>query len=84
MEPKTFREVLLSWGNTWIWDHLTIIGGDRWVYKSIKDGTLVAVTDSSYMRELSEYVFGSLHPGMQQRPRTNLWRIHGDYGGSKR
>ncbi len=31
MEPKTFREVLLLWGNTWIWDHLSIAGGDRWV-----------------------------------------------------
>jgi hypothetical protein len=51
-EPKTFREVLLLWGNTWIWDHLTIVGGDRWVYESIKDETLVAVTDGSYMREL--------------------------------
>ncbi len=50
-KPKTFR-VLLSWRNTWIWDHLTIVGGDRWVNKSIKDGTVVAVTDGSYMREL--------------------------------
>ncbi len=50
--PSTFREVLMYWGNTWLWDHLTITGGEFWIYQSIANGTLVAVTDGLYMREL--------------------------------
>jgi hypothetical protein len=50
--PSTFREVLMSWGNTWLWDHLTITGGEFWIYQSITNGTLVAVTDGSFMQEL--------------------------------
>jgi hypothetical protein len=50
--PLTFREVLMSWGNSWLWDHLTITGGEFWMYQSITNGMLVAVTDGSYMQEL--------------------------------
>jgi hypothetical protein len=31
---------------------VSITGGDTWVEESIADGTLVAVTDGSYIREL--------------------------------
>ncbi len=50
--PSTFREVLMSWGNTWLWENLTITGGESWIHLSIADGMLVAVTDGSYTREL--------------------------------
>jgi hypothetical protein len=50
--PSTFLKVLQSWGNTWLWDHMSVSGGTTWLDKSILEGTLVAVTDGSYIREL--------------------------------
>jgi len=51
-QPSTFLEVLESWGNTWLWEHVTVTGGTEWIHLSIHDGSLVAVTDGSYIREL--------------------------------
>jgi hypothetical protein len=50
--PLTFLKVLQSWGNTWLWEHMSVSGGTAWVDKSILEGTLVDVTDGSYIREL--------------------------------
>jgi hypothetical protein len=50
--PKSFLEVLQSWGNTWLWEHLQVTGGVSWLHDSIVDGSMVAVTDGSYIREL--------------------------------
>jgi hypothetical protein len=25
--PQTFLEVLETWGNTWLWEHMTVTGG---------------------------------------------------------
>jgi hypothetical protein len=44
-------EVLYSWGNTWLWDNISMAGGCDWLHKAIKDGSLIAVTDGSYIRE---------------------------------
>jgi hypothetical protein len=50
--PRTFLEVLHSWGNTWLWANLSISGGADWIQDAVSEGTLVAVTDGSYIREL--------------------------------
>jgi hypothetical protein len=50
--PSLFLEVLQSWGNIWLWEHMSVSGGVAWLDKSISKGTLVAVTDGSYIREL--------------------------------
>jgi hypothetical protein len=50
--PSMFVEVLHSWGNTWLWEHMSVYGGVIWLEQSISDGTLVAVMDWSYIREL--------------------------------
>ena len=50
--PRTFIEVLKSWGNTWLWNDLTVSGGVNWIGQAIANGTLVAVTNGSYIREL--------------------------------
>jgi hypothetical protein len=44
-------EVLYSWGNTWLWDNILMAGGCDWLHEAIKDGSLIAVTDGSYIRE---------------------------------
>ena len=49
--PSTFMDVLLSWGNTWLWDDLTLTGGYGWINDAISDGSLLAVTDGSFLRE---------------------------------
>jgi hypothetical protein len=48
----SFIEVLQLRGNTWLWDHMTVHGGVKWLDHAIIDGTLVAVTNGSYIREL--------------------------------
>jgi len=50
--PQTFMEMLRSWGNTWLWDNVMMVGGSDWLPEAIQDGTLTAVTDGSYIREL--------------------------------
>jgi hypothetical protein len=50
--PTTFWEVLMSWGNSWLWDHVKVTGGDHWIYQAITEGMLVAVTDGSYIQEI--------------------------------
>jgi hypothetical protein len=50
--PATFLEVLESWGNTWLWENMTVSGGTEWIQHSINEGSLVAVTDGLYIREL--------------------------------
>ncbi len=40
-----------GWGQTWIWDDLTVTGGTNWFAQAIADNSLVAVTDGSYIKE---------------------------------
>ena len=49
--PTCFIDVLLKWNSTWMWDSLRLVGDDHWIEDSIRAGTLVAVTDGSYIRE---------------------------------
>jgi hypothetical protein len=50
--PHSFVEVIQSWGNTWLWEHMTVHRGVEWLEHAIAEGTLVAVTDGLYIREL--------------------------------
>ncbi len=47
--PLTFMDVIESWGNTWLWEIISMAGGYNWVHEAITDGTLLAVTDGSYV-----------------------------------
>ena len=38
-----------KWGNTWLWENVKLIGNDLWLQEAIRDGTLLAVTDGSFM-----------------------------------
>ncbi len=51
-EPTTFLEVLREWGCSWLWEHMTIVGGMEWIAQAITAGSLVAVTDGSYIWQL--------------------------------
>ena len=50
--PTSFLNILQLWGNTWQWKHLQVTGGTSWIHVSIADGSLVAVTDGLYIREI--------------------------------
>ncbi len=43
--------MLRGWGQTWIWDDLTVTGGTDWFAQAIADNSLVAVTDGFYIKE---------------------------------
>jgi hypothetical protein len=49
---ETFMEVLREWGCRWLWEHMSIEGGTRWVARAITDGLLVAVTDRSFIKQI--------------------------------
>jgi len=38
--------------NTWLWEHMTVHRGVKWLEHAIAEGMLVVVTDGSYIREL--------------------------------
>ena len=44
-------DVLQEWGCTWMWEGMRLTGDDSWLEEAIRDNSLVAVTDSSYMRD---------------------------------
>ena len=50
--PSKIKEVLEEWGGDWMWKSLRILGNDGWITKAIEGGTLVVVTNGSYMREM--------------------------------
>ena len=50
--PWTFMDVLQSWGNTWLWENISMAGGYNWLHEAITDSSLLAVTDDSYIRKL--------------------------------
>jgi hypothetical protein len=57
VEPSTFQEVLQEWGYTWMWEGLKLFReGEEdpgvWLSNAIRNNSLVAVTDGSYMKEL--------------------------------
>ena len=47
-----FLDVLATWGQTWMWDSLKVVGEENWIHGAIRRGTLRAVTDGSYIKEL--------------------------------
>jgi hypothetical protein len=49
--PTDFLDVLHGWGETWIWDDLTVVGGTDWFAQAIAKSSLVAVTNGSYIKE---------------------------------
>ena len=50
--PSCFLQVLQEWGSTWLWDSLRLVGDDDWLEGAIRDGTCVAVTDGSFIKQL--------------------------------
>ena len=54
--PANFVEVLKEWKCMWLWKDMSITGGVDWIAEAIEDGTLLTVTDGSYIRELHPHL----------------------------
>ena len=50
--PSTFKEVIDSWDCDWLWKELRWTGQGNWIERAIRNKTLVAVTDGSYMNKM--------------------------------
>ena len=50
--PVDFWHAIKVWGNSWMWDNLSIRGEVSWLVESIADNSLVVVTNGSYMKEV--------------------------------
>jgi hypothetical protein len=78
--PSTFWEVIRGWGNTWMWDNLSIMGDLDGTAVSIADNSCVAVTDGSYMKELYPYLnsaaFVLEYSNAEGGVWVPLWSIH--------
>jgi hypothetical protein len=54
--PLNFWSVIEEWGETWMWENLTIREEESWLAEAITENTLVAVTDSLYMKEIYPHI----------------------------
>jgi hypothetical protein len=54
--PETFWDILVSWGCTWFWDQVQLIGDTNWLITAIGTNSCIAVADGSYMREITNTV----------------------------
>ena len=50
--PTKIKEVLKKWGCMWMWKSLRIVGNEEYIKDAIDGGTLVAVTDGLYIKEM--------------------------------
>jgi hypothetical protein len=48
--PKSFVGVLCKWGCLWLWKRISIECGTHWISAAVQDGSLVVVTDGSYIK----------------------------------
>ena len=71
--PSNFWEVLEKWQRLWLWDNLTWVGDDDWLAAAIADGTCVAVTDGSYMKDLYPNIQSAAVVLECTRSRGRLW-----------
>jgi hypothetical protein len=51
LPPTAYLDVLQGWGHTWLWNETKVVGGTDWHSQAIAGGTLIAVTDGSFVRE---------------------------------
>ena len=54
-EAQSFLERLKSWGGEWMWEGLQLRDDDdiSWVAESLKNKSIVCVTDGSYMKDVA-------------------------------
>jgi hypothetical protein len=71
--PKDSWSVIEGWGNTWMWDNLTIRGDVSWLAESIANNSLVAVTADSYMKDTYPHLNSAAFVFKCTKGRGHLW-----------
>ena len=76
LPATSWLDVLDDWGDTWIWDNLTVEEDEDWVIESINAGDCMAVTDGSYMEDIDSSICSAAFIFECKRGRG---RIHGSF-----
>jgi hypothetical protein len=71
--PLTFWEVLHKWLRMWMWENLQWVGDDDWIAEATADGSLIAVTDGSYMKDLYPNIHSAALVLECSKGRGRLW-----------
>ncbi len=71
--PTDFWSVVEGWGNTWMWENLTIKGDVSWLAEAIADNSLVVVTDGSYMKDMYPHLNSAAFIFECIKGRGHLW-----------
>ena len=50
--PDSLLKVLREWGCTWMCESLRLYGNEDWIKGAIENGSLICVTDGSYIKEM--------------------------------
>jgi hypothetical protein len=71
--PQDFWGVLRKWERTWMWDNLQWTGEDDWLATAIAEGTCIAVTDGSYVKDLYPSINSAVVVLECTRGRGRVW-----------
>ena len=52
IEPRSILEVIKGWKQSWFWRSFRIVGDWEWIIQAVEEGTLLAVADGSFIKEL--------------------------------
>ena len=58
-EHETFIAHLKNYGGEWFWEDIQTPDGTEWMAEAMKNGTLISVTDGSYMEHLHRNISGA-------------------------
>ena len=50
--PTHFHDLLLDWSGSHWWQELKYTGDGTWIYQAVRKGTLICISDGSYIKEL--------------------------------
>jgi hypothetical protein len=50
--PQSILDVIKGWKHTWLWRKLRILGNTDWLRDSVEAGSVLALADGSYIKEL--------------------------------
>ena len=71
--PSNLWTAIEEWGETWLWNNLTIRGDTSWLEEAIADNSLMAVTDGSYIKEIYPHINSAAFVFECSKGRGRLW-----------
>jgi hypothetical protein len=71
--PADFWHAIKVWGNSWMWDNLSIRGEVSWLAELIADNSFVAVTNGSYMKEVYPNINSAAFVFVCTKSQGRLW-----------